>query len=335
MSITYDKPFKTYDEQLKIMVGRQVSVPDVSQGRRYLANYSYYTLMNGYKGTVLSIPNSDNFIQGTTIDLLCSLHTTDTALQSILLKYILYVERSLKSHMSYLISEQYGVFTDYNDLVSMNPDDYLCKLHYGNSIKKNNTIRAFKNLLGGTYGFQNTSVRHYLSHHNHIPPWILITSLTLGDVIRWYDILCPSDKETISSDFIDNKLSVEQRKEFFKKSLDLLREYRNGIAHGNRTLSSLASIRLPSASTCFLSKGIILHKEYNANQHNQCGLPAVIVALLTLLNIQSLQNSFCEELLDVIHQFAHFDVSFAGTDAFSLFNLPKDFENRVNKYFKC
>ena len=33
-------------------------------------------------------------------------------------------------------------------------------------------------------------------------------------------------------------ITIEEKKEFFKKSLDILRKYRNNIAHGNKIFNN-------------------------------------------------------------------------------------------------
>lgn len=45
----YDKPFKTYDEQISILESRNVIIDDYDFARRVLSGLSYYTIVNGYK----------------------------------------------------------------------------------------------------------------------------------------------------------------------------------------------------------------------------------------------------------------------------------------------
>ncbi len=49
--IIYDKPFKTYDEQIKILLSRNINIPDYDFARMVLSSLSYYTIINGYKDT--------------------------------------------------------------------------------------------------------------------------------------------------------------------------------------------------------------------------------------------------------------------------------------------
>ena len=49
--IIYDKPFKTYDEQIEILISRNINIPDPDFARMVLSSLSYYTIINGYKNT--------------------------------------------------------------------------------------------------------------------------------------------------------------------------------------------------------------------------------------------------------------------------------------------
>lgn len=130
---SFDKPFKTYDEMLRILEDRNIIIKNKELARCALENFSYYGLINGYKDTLLQIEGSDNFLDGTTFEELYTLHIIDTSLNSILLRYILFLERALKSRISYLVSENYGVYTNWNDFSCNNEHDYLYKNNYTNS----------------------------------------------------------------------------------------------------------------------------------------------------------------------------------------------------------
>ena len=47
-TITYDKPFKTYEELLDLLKSRKFIIDDEDFAINTLKNVSYYTLINGY-----------------------------------------------------------------------------------------------------------------------------------------------------------------------------------------------------------------------------------------------------------------------------------------------
>lgn len=126
-NIIFDKPFKTYDELISIMKERHIDIPDKEFAIQVLQNYSYYGIINGYKNTFLQVPNSDSFIPGTSFNELYTLHLIDTALNNTIFKYILFLEKALKSRLSYLVAEKYGVYTDPSDFRCSQGNDFYIK----------------------------------------------------------------------------------------------------------------------------------------------------------------------------------------------------------------
>lgn len=49
MNIEYDKPFKSFDEQINILRSRGLIINDVENAKIILSTSTYYELINGYK----------------------------------------------------------------------------------------------------------------------------------------------------------------------------------------------------------------------------------------------------------------------------------------------
>lgn len=92
MCAILDKPFRTYEEQLQILESRNIIIEDRNFAVNFLKEFSYYTLVNGYKDTFLSVPNTDNFQPGTRFNELVTMHLIDLDINSIIMKYILALE---------------------------------------------------------------------------------------------------------------------------------------------------------------------------------------------------------------------------------------------------
>ena len=323
-NIIYDKPFKTYEEQMQILESRNITINNPNFAKQVLSSLSYYTIINGYKNTFLSVTGSDCFVDGTTFDSIYTLHIIDTNLNSLLLKYILFVERYLKTRLSYLVSQNYGVYTDRNDLCSTNTDDYLCRNYYSGR-GKNNTLREIKNVLSSPN--LSDSVAHYANDKNHIPAWILITSVPLGLTIRWYSILKPADKQNICEQFIQcDELTIDEKKEFFIDALNLLRKFRNNIAHGNRTFNISNLPVLPKKSLLHLAAGAINEQEYNAG----CGKNdtyAVILLCFLLIDDSYILRNFLADLGYTLSPYNDIDIN--GKTIFEVFRLPNDIFDRL------
>lgn len=325
-NIIYDKPFKTLSEQINILTSRNIHIADREFARKVLGSLSYYTIINGYKNTFLSVPGTDNFIEGTSFNDLYTLHMIDTNLNSIVLKNILFVEQYLKTRISYLVSSQYGVYTDPYDTSNQNPDDYLFRDHYSRSSKgRNNILRQLKETL--TSDTINDSVAHYANMKNHIPAWILVTNITFGLTIKWYNILSASDKTQICSTFFPvSPLSIVEQKEFLCVSLDLLRRYRNKIAHGSRVFNTSGLPVLPKNQLLKLSYGVLSSSEYNRNI-GKSDLFAVILTCFILIDNRYILANF---LNDLIYTLGPYDqVHMNHKSVLEILGLPEDLFDRL------
>lgn len=324
----YDKPFKTYEEQIEILRSRNITITDTDFAKKALSSISYYTLINGYKQSFLSIEGTEKFIEGTDFKILYTLHVLDTSLNNIILKYILYVERSLKTRISYRVSSIYGVYTDYRDLSNNNRNDYLFRDNYsGSRADRNNILRQIKEIINSNR--ISPSVEHYITTKNHLPAWILVTSLPFGLMLKWYSILSSADKTYICSEFIaDPSLNEEQKKEFLSVSLSLLKEYRNKIAHGNRTFCVPYLPVLPKKQIITLSKGALSVSEYNSG-FGKSDLYSVILTCFILLNDQYLLTNFYSDLKTLLLPYS--SVPFNGKSIYEVFQLPSDILDRLIK----
>ena len=324
----YDKPFKNYEEMIQIMESRNIIVEDKEFALSALQNFSYYGLINGYKNTFLQTPGSDLFQKGTRFEELYSLHLLDTSLNNILFKYILYLEKALKSRISYLVSEKYGVYTDKDDFYFSNADDYLCKKNYSNSSNRRcNILRSLKNCISNDRN--NPIITHYLNDRNHIPPWILTTNISYGLTIEWYNILRNEDKLSICNSFISpGLLTPEETKEFIRKVFDLTKEYRNKIAHGNRTFSILNLPQLPKKQLLTLSFDFMSEKEYN-NQIGQTDTLAVLLAILVTIHDFYLSTNLVNNLYKLLEPYNQ--TTFNGHTLFEILGFPPNIFERFNK----
>lgn len=327
MFTEYDKPFKTYDEMIALMEARNIIVEDKEFAKKALSNLSYYGLVNGYKNTFLRINESDDFIEGTKFEELYTINQLDVSLNNIIFKYILYLEHSLKSKVSYIVSSSFGVYTDFDDLSCTNPNDYLCRNNYSKSTgKRNDIVKKLKNCLNENH--YNNIIKHYIHTKNHVPPWILTCNVPFGLAIEWYSILKKEEKSYVCNAFISSDtLSLEQRKEFLRQALLLAREYRNKIAHGNRTFNISGLPVLPKEQLLELSHNAVSSDEYNSGLA-QCDLLSILFLLIILLNDKYL----CANLLsDLTSLFTPYERHlFNKNNIYEVFNLPNDTLIRVN-----
>lgn len=327
----YDKPFKTYDELIELMISRNIDVSDKAFARRALSNISYYTLVNGYKNTFLSMDDSDMFVPGTRFDELYTIHIIDTNLSSILLKYILHIEHSLKSKISYIVSMNYGVYTDFSNSVSTDVSDYLSLYNYGSSTghRKNVLMRINE---CGVDTRNNLSLIHYKKNKNHVPPWILIENVPFGLAIKWYDILKNPDKSYVCENLVVSPdLSLPSKKEFLIKALNILKDYRNSIAHGHRTFENITKHELPKNPLLSLTPLLITEEEYLSNIGKN-DLYSVVIIISVLLNDSHLMKNFLRDLILLFQPYLQSNILFCGKTILKVFGMPEDVIERISEF---
>lgn len=329
-NITYDKPFQNYNQLIQILESRNVIVNDKKLAEMALQNFSYYDLVNGYKNTFIQKSNCDDFVVGTKFEEIYTLHILNMTISNILFKNILLLEKALKSRLSYLVAENYGVFTDLSaPTYSAASDDYLSEKYYSNSNnrRRNILIGLKKSLIDNPN--HSISVEHYKNTKNHIPPWVLTTAIPYGSAIEWYRILRANDKETICNSFISpGLLSTDKTKEFLLKSLDLTKEYRNKIAHGNRVFNVSSLPILPKEQILTLSFGVLTEQEYK-NNLGQSDLFAVLLILLILIDDPYLTAHLINELENAFKPYK--ELYFSKKTVFEVFGLPENIIKRLEK----
>ncbi len=320
-----DKPFKTYDQMLDILESRHVIISNRSFAKDVLASVSYYTLINGYKN-MFSFNENDVFNPPVLFEDFYILQKFDFELNNILFKYIISIENMLKSHLSYRISENYGVVTDLSKENALGDEDYLAKSHYRNTSKTNNILYKIKKYASDS---KNIGIQHYARNHNHIPCWILINGIPFGIAIQWYNILKPDDKSYVAEKMLrTSKLNIEEKKEFILKALKILRLYRNSIAHGNIVFSNTINVELPKRQTVIIANGFITQEDY-LHGIGRTDLIATIIAISAFIPDRD-KEMFISQITAIFEDISETIFS-NGNTIYDFLNLPANFTAKLQK----
>lgn len=310
------------------MKSRNIAVPNQQYAIDMLSSYSYSALINGCKDAFLVSENEDTYIDGTNFNDLVDLYFFDNDLNNIILKYTIYIENTLKTRLSYLVAKNYGVYTDTSDIRCSNPNDYLYIKNYSNSTNKRSSTLGYIKTISQAH--PNLMMKHYMRKKNHIPPWIIVTSIPYGTAIDWYSILKNEDKCAICNQFIKNTaLSQDERKEFFIKALEILHKYRNTIAHGSQTryVAHDSGIpQLPKKQTLSLFGKGLTEQEYNSGI-GQNDLLAVFSVILTLLGDEKIEYNFIGDIDWLLG--IHFNSHYCTRHLNSIYHFPEDIRNRL------
>lgn len=200
--MAYDKPFKTYDEQItKLQNDYGLMINDIEFAKHALISISYYDLVNGYKSTLME---NGKFKPGLSIEYLYELYLLDKSIQAFIMKYSLFIENMFKNLLAYSIASSFGVDeTKYLD--TNNYQSYNSGISF-----KDNVLSEILPLLTNTTKCKMPT-KHYKENHNHIPPWILFKNISFGDAINLFCVLNRQEKEPITDTLFENAPGKDQK----------------------------------------------------------------------------------------------------------------------------
>ena len=267
-----EKVFKTLDELVDLLIERGVSIKDASDrayAKRILERNGYYNLINGYSKLFLDTPTESGqprYRSGTTMYEIHALYQFDRVLRNIFFRYILEVETNIKSLISYYFSEAHG---HKNFLVYGNFNTAL----RDSNTKITNLIAEIQRQVASRS--TDPSISHYLNKHGYIPLWVLNSILTLGTISKFYSLMLPSERQSVSRHFeiMDNEL---------ENSLLYISSIRNFCAHGNRLYCFRT--KHPLTSTNYHSSLEIPTNNSGEFMYGKRDLFACVIALKRLLS---------------------------------------------------
>lgn len=257
--IAMDKPFKNLDEQISILSNRGIVIDDKEYAKDYLLRNNYYNVINCYGRFFM--PN-DKAYSGTNFKEIVAAHLFDEDLKSAYFRYILITENSFKSIVAYEFSEKHQIEKDFylNPKNYNGPEEEITKL----IDKINKVINKYKKKPGHP-------IAHYSNKYNNLPLWVLINYLTFGQVLKMFELLDISTKNSISKQLnkIANK-NINSNSQTIKLSyqdyyhiLSNILYLRNASAHDNTLLHFNTSYSLPYISVLHDSLEISSNKSKN------------------------------------------------------------------------
>lgn len=157
--------------------------------------------------------------EGTTFNEIVALYEFDSNLRELFFKYLLQIERHMRSLMSYYFSEKYGE----------SQAAYLDENNYNNSRRNHKIIsRLISTLQRAVNTTDYVYINYYRAYYNNIPLWVLSNVLTFGNLSKMYKVFPQSLQSKICKNF--GYINRKQMEQF----LSVLTKFRNVCAHGER-----------------------------------------------------------------------------------------------------
>lgn len=225
-----EKPKQTAKQLIRKMVNKGITFNYISDSdvENYLSNINNYLRTASYRKNYQKYQRGKNSGKYIHLDFsyLQELSTIDMHFRFLVSKMCLDIEHALKVHMLKDIELDHS--TDGYDIVS----DFLSQNQYiiskleaistspytANLIKKYFTLQS-------SYNTAKRKVIHTIVNYNDCPAWVLLETLSFGDLIKFYAFYYKVPSSTIISPQIIN----------------LVKSLRNGAAHNNCILADLTS----------------------------------------------------------------------------------------------
>ena len=213
------KTFSSFQDQVRWLKDeKQLIITDPEYAKETLKHIGYFPLMGGYKH-LFRIPLTKKYKEGTTFEEIVALYEFDSELRELFFKYLLQIERHLRSLISYYFSEKYGE----------SQNAYLNINNYNNSQRNHRTVSKLISTLNRAASTTDYDyINYYRATYGNIPLWVLINVLTFGNLSKMYQVI----PQSLQSKICKNFTAINQKQ--MEQSLSVLTKFRNVCAHGER-----------------------------------------------------------------------------------------------------
>ncbi|HSI66069.1 MAG TPA: Abi family protein [Planococcus sp. (in: firmicutes)] len=231
------KTFASHDEQITILQNRGLLVPDKAAARRILSRENYYALIDGYKEPFLEGDERINpygleqYQKGTEFGHIYALYRFDRELRMLLLNELLKFEKNIKSKVAYRFSEKFKETDSFLEL-----DHYSPKNEHHH--ERDRIVSTLANLIKSHKKRDRVrypAIREFFDKHRHVPLWVLVNFLSLGQITNFYSVIDEGLRERIAQDFADEFSEEYEPLRLKATELDAILRiafpYRNKSAH--------------------------------------------------------------------------------------------------------
>ena len=273
------KEFSSFDRQIEIIC-EKIAIRDKDEAKEALKKIGYFQLMGGYK-SLFRIPGTKKYKEGTSFEEIVSLYEFDVELRELFFRYLLQIERNLRSLMSYYFTETYGAAQK----------EYLNPKNYDLTKKNQYTVERLIATMERAANTQDYAyINYYREQYGDIPLWVLSNVLTFGNLSKMFRVFPQSLKSKVSKNF--TPLNPHQMEQF----LSVLTKYRNVCAHGERLFTYKT---VDAIADTPIHQELAIEKSGNQYKYGKQDLFAVVIAFYYLLPEEDF-SCFSQNLLKII-----------------------------------
>lgn len=222
-----DKPFKTYQQQMRYLRDVKNINCNGSDDKQILLRNGYFNLINGYKSPfVIKTDKVGNhvYIGGTTIKHFEAVKHFDDELRHIFLKNITKIEEEIRT----LIGHKFDFVNEHGKT------EWFDFESYNDAIKTQQKLKVISECYSQVNRSKQPYVVHYLNNHNSIPTWIFIKVINFSTFIEFIKICKPDVINSICKLYSIYDEYNNLNPDLLISMLHCLRTVRNSCAHNER-----------------------------------------------------------------------------------------------------
>jgi abortive infection bacteriophage resistance protein len=309
------KEFYTYQQQLdKLEKEKDLLIQDRVYAENKLKEISYYSLIGGYKQPFKHLP-SGKYLRGVTFEEIVNLYYFDEEMRSLFLKYILHVERQIKSLLSYHFCEKYGN----NQIQYLNANNYNNTPN--NTLGVNKLVNCLQNAI--TLPSNYPYIVHHVKNYGNVPLWVAMNAITFGNVAAMYQYVTTDVRAKVSQNY--EKVSEAELHQFIR----IIASCRNVCAHGERLYTFHSKLSGPDTD---VHKKMGIARKKGAYVNGKHDLFAVVIALKYLIPDDEFKE-FKRKLIALIDKVNKGCPHLTQKDLFNYMGFPSNWE-KITRYKK-
>ena len=213
----YDKPPRTIDGQIDLLISRGMIIPDRARAARYLTHINYYRLRAYWLPYEENPERGDHiFRPDTQFEYALSLYIFDRKFRLLVLEAVERVEISFRTRFAYILGNRYGSHAYLDVPIFRQPGIHR------------QCMVSLREELGRS---RETFIKHYQAKYDdpELPPiWAVCEIMSFGQLSKWFEnIRLRSDRQEIAQEFhIDESI--------LSSFMHHLTHIRNLVAHHSR-----------------------------------------------------------------------------------------------------
>lgn len=214
------KPFLSYEAQINhLESNKNLIIADHAYALRMLQQIGYFSLIGGYKKPFKN-PTTKKYRDGTKFESIVALYKFDENLRELFLKYILQIERHIRSLLSYHFTDKHGELQAHY----LNPANYITDPKYTADVTR--LISTLSRLANTNSDYPY--INHQRTAYGNVPLWVLVNGVTFGSLSKFYSFTTPDLQSKVAKNF--DKVNRKQLDQY----LSVITKFRNVCAHGER-----------------------------------------------------------------------------------------------------